>query len=75
MDIIEKIKETQKVGALICPRCGRWMEQPITHNSLSRIANVYICSDCGVDEALRDFGRIPLPVEEWALAQLWKEQK
>ena len=27
-----------------------------------------------MDEALRDFGRIPLPVEEWALAKLCKEK-
>lgn len=23
MNVIEKIKETQQAGALICPRCGR----------------------------------------------------
>ena len=34
-----------------------------------------ICPDCGMDEALRDFGRIPLPVEDWAIPQMWKEDK
>lgn len=73
MDIIVKIVEVQKAGGLICPRCGRWMERPITHNALSRVADVYICPDCGMDEALRDFGRIPLPIEEWVIPQMWKK--
>lgn len=71
MNVIEKIKETQQAGALICPRCGRMsMDKVLSHNALSRVADVYVCPDCGMDEALRDFGRIPLPVEEWALAKL-----
>lgn len=75
MSIIERIKEIQELGGRICPRCGRWsMESPITHNALSRVADVYVCPDCGMDEALRDFGRIPLPVEEWVIPQLWKEK-
>ena len=51
------------------------MESPITHNALSRVADIYVCPDCGMDEALRDFGRIPLPVEDWAIPQMWKEDK
>lgn len=73
MNVIEKIKETQQAGALICPRCGQWMKLPITHNALSRVADVYICPDCGMDEAIRDFGRIPLPIEEWVIPQMWKK--
>lgn len=73
MDIIAKIVEVQKAGGLICPRCGRMsMDKVLSHNALSRVADVYVCPDCGMDEAIRDFGRIPLPVEEWALPQLWK---
>lgn len=75
MNVIEKIKETQQAGALICPRCGRMsMDKVLLHNALSRVADVYVCPDCGMDEALRDFGRIPLPVEEWVLAKLCKEK-
>ena len=48
------------------------MDKVLLHNALSRVADVYVCPDCGMDEALRDFGRIPLPVEEWALAKLCK---
>lgn len=75
MEIIERMKEIQKAGGLICPRCGRMsMDKVLLHNALSRVADVYVCPDCGMDEALRDFGRIPLPVEEWALAKLCKEK-
>ena len=73
METIERMKEIQKAGGLICPRCGRWMKLPITHNALSRVADVYICPDCGMDEAIRDFGRIPLPIEEWVIPQMWKK--
>lgn len=76
MEIIERMQEIQKAGGLICPRCGRMsMDKVLLHNALSRVADVYVCPDCGMDEALRDFGKIPLPVGEWALSQLWKEQK
>ena len=75
MEIIERMKELQKAGGLICPRCGRMsMDKVLLHNALSRVADVYVCPDCGMDEALRDFGRIPLPVEEWVLAKLCKEK-
>lgn len=75
MEIIERMQEIQKAGGLICPRCGRMsMDKVLLHNALSRVADVYVCPDCGMDEALRDFGRIPLPVEEWVLAKLCKEK-
>ena len=75
MEIIERMKEIQKAGGLICPRCGRMsMDKVLLHNALSRVADVYVCPDCGMDEALRDFGRILLPVEEWVLAKLCKEK-
>ena len=75
MEIIERMKELQKAGGLICHRCGRMsMDKVLLHNALSRVADVYVCPDCGMNEALRDFGRIPLPVEEWVLAKLCKEK-
>ena len=49
------------------------MDKVLLHNALSRIADVYICPDCGMDEAIRDFGRIPLPIEEWVIPQMWKK--
>lgn len=64
MEIVKKIQEAQQAGMLICPRCGKWMEKPISHNALSRVA---------MDEAIRDFGKIPLPIEDWVISQMWKE--
>ena len=74
MEIIERMKELQKAGGLICHRCGRMsMDKVLLHNALSRVADVYVCPDCGMNEALRDFGRIPLPIEEWVIPQMWKK--
>lgn len=52
-----------------CPRCGhdRMDPRPV-RNSLSRRAKVYICDQCGADEALLDMtGEPPLPLNEWAM--------
>ena len=44
----------------ICPRCGKVkMHENKVRNSLSRYRDEYICSDCGMDEALRDFYDLP----------------
>lgn len=52
-----------------CPRCGqRRMKPQAAANALSRFHDVYICSECGVDEALRSAqGLAPLPLEEWGM--------
>ena len=46
----------------ICLRCGGEMEENLVDNALSRYADIYICSDCGADEAGRDFIKDPLPM-------------
>jgi len=45
-----------------CPRCGeRTLKEPIKTNALSRTTRgyfdepVWVCSDCGTDEALEDY--------------------
>lgn len=50
-----------------CPRCGNNNMNPVKEmNALSRYVDIYICSDCGTDEALRDFfGEGSLPYSEW----------
>lgn len=36
--------------------------------ALSRVAQIYICSPCGQDEAMRDFGNAaPIPPDEWPI--------
>jgi transcription elongation factor Elf1 len=69
---IESLMPRQKRGeALPCLRCGqdRMSETPV-RNALSRRADVYICDECGTDEALRDMaGAPPLPLREWSAAK------
>ncbi len=36
-----------------CPGCGGKLPKPIAHNALSRYGHGYICSDCGLTEAMR----------------------
>lgn len=60
-----------------CPRCGhdRMNRNPVM-NALSRRANVYICSPCGMEEALLDAaGKDPLPLNEWAMVKGFDEEE
>lgn len=56
---------------LPCPRCGHPMpHQRVTRNALSRFAAVYVCPDCGVEEALMSaLGMPPTPFTEWSLVE------
>ena len=64
-------KEKQINGDLrVCPRCGKErMRDVLTHNSLSRHADVYVCEACGMDEALLDMKEAPLPLIHWHYAE------
>lgn len=48
-----------------CMRCGQKMRYPLAQNALSRALDVYVCPDCGMDEAIRDATGEILPVSEW----------
>jgi predicted RNA-binding Zn-ribbon protein involved in translation (DUF1610 family) len=52
-----------------CPRCGHdSMDKNPVRNALSRRADVYICNECGREEATLDMlGKEPLPLNEWAM--------
>ena len=65
-----KTRNTESFGG--CPRCGKPLkidpqtQQAASSNALSReVSGLYICDDCGSDEALRAFADLPLPLEEW----------
>lgn len=51
-----------------CPRCGHYtMDGELIMNSLSRRANVYICDQCGTDEAMLDYIGCKDNLEDWSL--------
>ncbi len=69
--LIESLLPMQEHGDVFpCPRCGHdRMNEKAVRNALSRRARVYICPECGTDEALRDMaGMPPLPLNEWSMA-------
>ena len=75
--LLESLGDLQKDGTVAgfpCPRCGRnTMKQVLVQNALSRYANVYICDDCGTDEAILDMkGTGPLPLNEWSMPGSFK---
>lgn len=57
-NIIENWSKAQKAGAVLpCPRCGKMkMKDDVCENALSRRADICVCSGCGTEEALEDFG-------------------
>ena len=65
------LKARQLAGEhLPCPRCGRdTMKDRIHTNAMSRQADIYICDQCGTDEAMLDFMNNPLPIEDWDCVQ------
>lgn len=48
-----------------CLRCGKPLDRHLAVNAMSRHADVYVCRECGTDEALRDAFGEPLPLQEW----------
>ena len=48
-----------------CPRCGQHrMEKDMAENALSRYTDIYICSDCGREEAMLEASE-QMPMEKW----------
>jgi DNA-directed RNA polymerase subunit RPC12/RpoP len=59
----------------LCPRCeSKSLVVPVTHNALSRTCRepsdtpVYVCSECGEEEAWQDFGGGAAPQDQWPVA-------
>lgn len=70
-NLIEGLMKLQEQKVYLpCPRCGHYRmdtDNPV-RNALSRYAKVYICDQCGTDEAIRDFCNAePMPLNEWAM--------
>lgn len=71
-EMLEKLGQMQEDGVAVglpCPRCGHdRMDEKPARNSLSRQAKVYICNQCGMEEALLDMaGKEPLPLNQWGM--------
>ena len=66
-NVITAFAEIQKIGfPMPCPRCGKFnMSMIITKNSLSRQADIYVCEVCGMDEGMRAFRKMILPMFDW----------
>lgn len=52
-----------------CMRCGRQMRPRLAENALSRALDVYVCPECGMDEALRDATGEIMPLSDWYIIQ------
>lgn len=67
-DLIEKlVANSEDFQNIFCPRCGRVMEQDEALRALSRYVNAYICSECGVNEALQEKGEAVSVFECWQI--------
>lgn len=74
--IIDQVAGIQRSSKkTLCPRCGRdSMNEKMCRNAVSRYARVYICNDCGTDEALRDLYNEALPLTAWDAVKKVVEQ-
>lgn len=72
MKLIDKklanLKAAQERGSYtLCPRCGRdTMKHQLYTNALSRVADIMVCDECGVDEAKLAFMNVPTSLYHWA---------
>ncbi len=48
-----------------CLRCGNRLHHEPGQNALSRYLDVWICSDCSADEAIRCYARKPYSFQKW----------
>lgn len=71
-EIIGRFAEIQRgKGSRLCPRCGNFaMDDKPIRNALSRHADVYVCDRCGMDEAMRDFAKVPVDLSSWAIVRI-----
>lgn len=77
-EMLEELGRMQAEGTAVglpCPRCGHdRMDTKPVRNALSRRAKVYICDQCGTEEALLDMaGKEPLPLNQWGMIRGFDE--
>ena len=54
---------------LPCPRCGNdaMDTETVMHNAYSRHVDIYVCNQCGLEEALIDFVGAKPDINDWSL--------
>ena len=61
-----EIQDMDFMPLLPCPRCGRGrIRLNPDENAISWFIDVYICPECGDDEALRERKNDPMPLPAW----------
>ena len=66
--IIRIYRERQLIEHLPCPMCGKdSMNTNVLRNALSRTANIQICDECGMREAIYAFECKTQPLLSWWL--------
>ena len=67
--VFRLLKEVQQFDHIpACPRCGGPMPDKAEYAALSRrVANIYICSCCGKEEAVLDYLGNPDLLIDWAI--------
>lgn len=67
---IQRFAPLQRKYHWPCPRCGRWvMNSDPARNALSRRAEIYICDQCGTEEAMEDYLGKVRPLSSWDIAE------
>ena len=69
------LKEKKLRSKTLCPRCGLVkLNQKTENNAISKHEDgIFICSECGVDEAMLEYVNKPLPLEKWAVTR-WEKR-
>lgn len=67
---IQRFAPMQRKYNWPCPRCGRWvMNSDPARNALSRRVEIYVCDQCGIEEAMEDFTGKVTPLSSWDIAK------
>jgi len=64
------MQKSTQIDDLPCPRCGHMRMRPeLAANAVSRHFDVHICSECGTDEAMRDYSKDIRPLFAWFIVK------
>ena len=74
--ILKAYADMQKSKDIECPRCGKSSMLPgASRNALSRHFPIYVCPECGNDEAIRIYNGNILQINSWWVASELLEQE